>query len=307
MRAKPKPGRRARKVLITLGLILSAVWLGFFLLWLRNPGVMVLVPPTLPKPNGYDVVFNASKEMEKLTPVVNNSLPDADTLETPALREFVEKNKEHLAQVRIGLELPFQIPFTYDTDKLVEQHNTSAILRHRAARVLYAEGALARRDGRFADALRSFTDILRLGNAMGRNVPMILYTASIAPQSLGISGLRELRGDLDAAQLRALMETLKTLDREREPAEDVMQRENAMLDQNIRKMGLVARTALSVNGMVASGKKQNRSILELNERVSQVRFRLLIADLSVKLYHKENGKYAPAVGALNLQGCVLPP
>jgi len=304
MNVRLKPRRRARKLLIALGLMLSAAWLVFFVLWLQTPGAVVLVPPPLPKPNGYDVVLNASKKMEKLTPVVKNSLPNADTLDTPALREFVEKNKENLAQVRVGLEMPFQIPFTYDMDALVEQHNTSAILRTRAARVLYAEGVLARRDRRFADAMRSSTDMIRLGRLMERNVPMNLYMQALVPSYLGIIGLRDTRADFDVAQLRSLIEALKTFEKDREPIEKVIERENVVADLNVRKMGIIASTAVTLNGMLATGKQQNRALLEKYDRLIQLRYRLLIADLAVRLYHKENGKYPAELSEIKFE---LPP
>ncbi len=287
---------RSRTILILPGLTLTWIWLGFFVFSPLNSSAGDLAPPVLPVPNGYEEVLLASKEMEKLTPVVNGSLPDADTLDTPALREYVEKNSGALALVRFGLDRPFQVPFVYDSIEAMNPAvKESGILRMMAGRVLYAEGVLARRDKRFADSMRSFIDLLRLGDAMSRNVPMILYMASLAPQSLGINGLRDLRGDLDAAQLRALIDTLKKLDSGREPANEVIRRENAFIDQNVRKMGALQATVLIANGFVKSTKKQVESQLEQSSRKVEVRYRLLLADLVVKLSFKENGKYPDTI------------
>ena len=294
----PRRRRGLRIAATTLGLTLALLWLGALIFWFRSSSGEPLISPPLPSPNGFDDVLKAGRAIDKAYPVVNNSVLDADTAETPALRDYVEKNKEALALIRQGLDREFQAPVTYDMDIMVREMNDAGVIRTRSGRTLYAEGVLARRDGRFADSSRAFVDLLRLGAAMSRKVPLMAYLASLAPQTLGVMGLRELRGDLDADQLRALVTILKKLDDDREPIKDVTGRELAFVNQNISKSGIWMSTALTLSGNARATRRQVVDQLAQAENHARVTQRLLIADLAVQLYFKEHGKYPTTLDAV---------
>src|SRR5207248_409285 len=124
------------------------------------------------------------------------------------------------------------------------------------------------------------------------------YSASLAPLNLGLSGLRNLRDELDADQLRTLLVTLTAFDRGQEPVRNVMGREFAFIDHNVRKMGAWKSTILTVSGNVRTDKRRVEQQLRHNESYTAVRLRLLLADLAVKLYFREHGTYPASLDAI---------
>ena len=295
MNPTPKPRGCLRRALTALGLSLVVLWIGFFVLWLRTSPVVPIASPTLPSPNGFDDVLKGGVE---ILGQFKGKLPDFDLLETPVIRATVEAHKDSLALIHKGIDTPFQVPVVYDVNKLIQLVNEQAPIRTGAARMLYAEALLARSEGRPADAVRGFTDLIRLGDAMSRNVPMMPYTASLSPLYLGLIGLRDLRSELDADQLRALTTTLAALDREREPIEKVISREYAFIDKNTYDLGVWKSAVFTVGRYLITAKAQVKSQLEDYNRRSDVRLRLLLADLAVKLHFKDHGTYPANLDAI---------
>src|SRR5207302_399645 len=105
------------------------------------------------------------------------------------LTPLVEANRESLALARRGLDQPFQVPIVWDVDGMVRRSIPElSDIRHGVALALYAEGRLAEWQGRTDDTVRAYLDIVRLGDALGRHVPMMPYLMSLAVQGPGIRG-----------------------------------------------------------------------------------------------------------------------
>ncbi len=291
----PKRWGCLRRALTALGLSLVVLWIGFFVLWLRSSPADSIASPPLPSPNGFDDVLKGGEE---ILAQFKGKLPDFDLLDTPTILATVEAHKESLALIHKGIDMPFQVPVVYDINELIRRLDEQAPIRTGAARMMYAEALLSRREGRIGDAVRGFVDLIRLGDAMSRKVPMILYSASLAPRYLGLAGLRDLRIELDADQLRALTTTLAALDRGREPIKNVIGREYAFIDQNMRDMGVWKSAVLTVNGYLITVKAQLKSQLELQDTQTNTSLRLLLADLAVKLAFKEHGTYPATLDAI---------
>jgi hypothetical protein len=293
-------GHRTRKrtwVLLAVG----AVILCFFL-WsaLSGPGLGAVRPlesPPIPDPNGYDDVLEAGRAIEKS----GNTGRSLDLIkgDPASYAPVVEANRESLARARQGLDKSFQVPVVYDIDYIINvlMRDVGSI-RGGVARALTAEGRLAAKEARWDDAVHSYVDLIRLGAALSRRVPMIAYLASIAVESTGLHHLRDVRANLSPEQCRRAIELLEESDRNRVRAPDVALCETQFMNANTRKMGILASISMKVSGMGARAIAQNVSILERSENRQNAARRLLLADLAIRVYHQEHGQDPPDLNAL---------
>lgn len=113
----------------------------------------------LPVPNGYDDLVRAAK------PLARAQLPrELDPLPTAQLRALLATHQHLLNLARQGLSLDCRVPLSYTQADLSRPTNS---LRELAC--LFAiEGKLAEWEGRTDDALGSYQDLLRLGQAITR-------------------------------------------------------------------------------------------------------------------------------------------
>jgi hypothetical protein len=296
-RANPKR-HRLRRWLIGFVAVALGCWLVMFALWLQAPGKTDAdQPPPIPKPNGYDDVLEAYTMLKDEMPVVKNSLPDYAKFETPALKQFVGKIHEPLGRIRTGLDRPFQVPYVYDLNVYTSTTMSDVgQIRAFVNRALQAEGLLARREKRTADAARSSLDLIRLGNALGREVPMMGYLSSLPSIYLGEVALRDMRTELvdDPKLCRETIAEMAHLDRERPTAERAIQREMAFMNVNVRSYGVFAAAAFAVSGTLAKEKARAADSLRGASNRSEALRRLVLADLAVRLHQKENQGAPPA-------------
>lgn len=289
--------RRRRRVVIGVAALVLVGGLATVVVWRQRRSGSEAKPPPIPQPNGYDDVLVAARALKEVMPVRNGNLPDYAKFETPALKDFVAAIRGPLAQIRQGLERPFQVPYVYDLSAFT--HTTMRDVgecRIFANRALQAEGVLARREMRTADEARSALDLLRLGNSLGREVPMMGYLSSLPSASLGASALRDMRDRLvdDPDLCRKTIAELARLDRERPPVARAVARESAFIDINVRSHGPFAATMLRVSGVVA--KQRNQALASLRDAAtrSEAFQRLVLADLAVRLHQKEHQGTPPA-------------
>src|SRR5262249_3668146 len=180
--------RKRTWVLLGLGGVILA-----FILWsaLGGPGLGSGPPPEsppLPVPNGYDEVLEAGRTIEQSRTTGPNF--DPATRDEAVLAPIVAANRESLARARKGLDASFQVPVVYHMDYVMNVLMTDlGSIRTGVARGLTADGRLADVQGRTDDAVRSFVDLVRLGDALSHRVPMIAYLVSVAVQSTGLHHL----------------------------------------------------------------------------------------------------------------------
>ncbi len=273
------------------------LWIAFaFVLLILAGGTVVIlafrVParpasPPLPDPNGYDDVLRAARSI--LRSDVKFVEVEVTTANPSELRRVVEPNREALSVAREGLRKPFQVPFEYRMSAMSRSISEMSQLRA-VARMFYAEGRLAEADGRTDEALSAYLDDVRLGHAIRRKTPMLLYLTGLAIESLGIAGIRNLRDDLDPSQLQRAIETIESLEGKAEPIDAVVSRELAYMDANVRDQGIVARTAMSLSGMIATEKAQAATQLRSAAMRHQTQRRLLLADLAIQRHIQEHGR-----------------
>jgi hypothetical protein len=296
---EPKARRRRwRQVAVAAALFAFVGWLGMVVLWLqRSPASDADRPPPIPNPNGYDDLLQASRALKELMPVVRGNLPDYTEFETPALQDFVARIHDPLAQIREGLDRPFQVPYAYDL-KVYTEWTMGRVGQIKAFvnRALQAEGLLARRESRLADEARSALDLIRVGNALGREVPMSAYLSSLPSVYGGAVGLRDMRDRLvaDPDLCRKTIAEMARLDRDRPSVDRAIARESAFMNVNIKSFGVVASTITRVTGNLERPKKEALEALRAISKRSEAIRRLVLADLAVRLYQKEHQGAPPA-------------
>lgn len=295
----PSPGtkrRRWRRSLVGVAALAAAGWLGMAALRLQGSPDPDVKPPSLPNPNGYDDLLEASRALKDVMPVVKGQLPDYARFETPALRDFVAMIRRPLGQIREGLGRPFQVPYAYDLNGFMQTTMRDVgQVRVYANRALQAEGLLARREMRTADEARSALDLVRLGNSLGREAPMAVYLASLPSVYLGSQALRDMRDRLvdDPELCRKTIAELARLDRDRPPVDRAAERELAFMRINVRSHGMVAATVIRATGALTKQTNQAVASLRQSGQRSEAIRRLVLADLAVRLYQKEHDGAPP--------------
>jgi hypothetical protein len=291
---------RARKrtwVLLGLGgvILCAVVWSA-----LGGPGVdtsPLPQPPPIPDPNGYDDVLEAGRTIEQ----AKNMAPRLDLAKADetVLGPIVAANREAIARARKGLDKPFQVPVVYHVDYIIGVLMRDAgSIRGGLVRGLTAEGRLAVIQGRTDDATTSYSDQIRLGEAMSHHVPMMGYLMSIAVESTGLHNLRDLRDKLSPDQCRPVIHLLQEIDGKRERASDIAKSETQFGNANVRRMGILPRILLKVSGVQAKEIAQAVSTLDSSERRQNTARRLLLTDLALRVYRLEHGEDPPDLGAL---------
>lgn len=294
--------RRWRRVAFGVAGLAVAGWCVMFALWLQRGAGSDGQPPPIPNPNGYDDVLRATRALKEVMPVEKGTLPDYASFETPALKDFVGTIHKPLAQIREGLERPFQVPYVYDLNVFMQRtmHDVGQVKAF-VNRALQAEGFLARRETRPADEARSALDLIRLGNSLGREVPMGAYLSSLPSVHLGAVALRDMRDRLvdDPDLCRKTIAEMARLDRDRPPVDRAIERESAFMSFNTRSQGIVAATIIQATGALTKQKTQALGALREAALRSEATRRLVLADLAVRLYQKEHqGTPPPSLEAL---------
>lgn len=285
-----------RRLLLRLGVVVTALgavaWM--VAVWLMIPAAPTM--PTLPVPNGYDDVLQAGREAHDAGARVTRL--DVMKAGEATLRPLVEASREALTIARQGLDRPFQVPVVYEINDMMGRQMAELGEIRLLARILFAEGLLADLQGRTDDATRSYLDLMRLGDAMSRRVPLIHYLVGLAFEDLGIRGLRVLRTHLDADQCRRLIGVLQDQDRDRQPVAEAIRCEHQFMDANASKSGLAIAAQYHLSGLLGREKARVSALLTQAGREEDVRRRLLLTDLALRLYRLEHGEAPASLDAL---------
>lgn len=206
---------RTRNRLIAFSIIAApfVFLLCLVLFWKAEP--LPPVPP-LPNPNGYD-------DLAKAGNMVSNDFDNCWEFSSAKLRGLITKDTEAFQIARTGLQQECRVPLDYSP--------TSSALLDKLQSIRYlafafeAEGKLAEMENRTNDAIESYLDLIRLGNASARGGIIIDQQVGIAIESLGVEQLQKLAHQLDAKSCRETSATLETLDSQRQTWDEVMQQE----------------------------------------------------------------------------------
>jgi hypothetical protein len=170
--------------------------------------------------NGWNDFAAAGRMLE-----ISKSLATIDSYDTaskPQLASAVKAISPIYQRLEVGLQKQVQCPVDYsDTDL-----NFDVITSFRSlARALTARGRLAEVEGRVSDAADSYLDSVRFGYAQRRGGLMIDGLIGTACSGSGRWHLFDCRKKLSEPQCSVLIRKLFQLEKQAEPAEDVIDRD----------------------------------------------------------------------------------
>jgi len=271
-RATASPGSKASRPRVRRSARLAAVVLSLLILLPPAATFCVLAAPApnppqivLPDPNGYDDLLKAAEALQGV-PVPGGTMSLQQALDT----------------ARSGLNRQCVVPLEYS----VSDTDVGRIIALRElARAFLAEGQLAEINGRPADAVPSYLDLFRLGQAGTRGGLGVHCLVGQAIEDMGLDAWIGLRKMLTPQQCRELIDTLQKLDADREPLEDVLARDQLWdriaydwKEQLMRRLSMITGTNSDSLPMLLQSANRH-----------QARLRLLICGLALRVYSVENG------------------
>lgn len=185
---------------------------------------LVAIQPTsllpiqaLPDPNGYDTLMKAG---EMTAP---NNL-DFDRATIGQLRSATAANLQALHLARIGLDIECRVPLQY-SEAYASTHIDDLSKIKKLAQAFLAEGKLAEKESRTADAAKSFLDAVRLGGKAASGGVLIDYLVGIACEAMGATGLQGLVGTLDPASCLEAAAVLARFDSQKPTWDEIVRQE----------------------------------------------------------------------------------
>jgi hypothetical protein len=274
------PLRFARTAFAFFVTLVSAVPL--FVLWsLLNP----LPPPSFPRPNpnGFDLITSAAREFDS-SPILTTTIPAQSTAQLAA---EVAKYASHYEKLRVGLSQDIQVrqwPNAGERWSTAKWPDTVQNIVRQASRALLVEAELAQQQKRYADAARISRDIFRLGNAASRDGNLLDYLVGIAIEGVAGNALYPVITQLAADDCHAIRHILLDLERSREPIHDAIARDRIW---NQNALGWHGHLWQIVDDIAP--RTETRAAVQQSLRRIQTVKRLLIVELSLRIYRLEHG------------------
>jgi hypothetical protein len=231
-------------------------------------------------PNGYDDLILAA------APMATRQLPRAfDRLPTSQLRGLLTTYHRSLDVARRGLSRTCRVPLTYTQADFSRPNDR---LRELAC-LFVIEGKLAEREGRTDDALGSYRDLLRLGQAITRGGLVIDCAYGHSAERMAIDGVHGLHRQLSPEVCRQWLAALQRSEAEREPVEEIEYRELLWWEH---AGGLTTR-------MIESAGQSLGKDLSLASKAGEdfglyhvATMRLLICELALQVFRAEHDREA---------------
>ena len=238
----------------------------------------------LPADNGYDDLTNSAT-------MLATNVFDYAQLSLSHLQTLVSSDSAALQLARSGLQKQCRVPVDYSQAQTATPNRLAAIKQLGLA--FAAEARLAEMQGRTNDAVKSYLDIIHLGNQSSRGGVLIDQLVGDALEKMGTGGLQQLLPQLDAQTSRETAAALETLDAQRQTWTEVMQQENNWSHKTFPGVqGDLARIEES-----SSLKKMNRlQEHKFNEVI--VSTRQLILQMASRAYELDKSHPPASVGNL---------
>ena len=152
------------------------------------------------------------------------------------------------------------------------------------AYALATEGQFAEKENRFSDAVKSYLDMIRTGNAAARGGFLADEMIGVAVESLALDQLRKLPGQLDARTCRETAATLEILDAQRPTWSEIIRQDHAWTDATL---GVLRRTYLNTFYYQHGKQIQQRSLDKV--RLTEKTQRRLALDLATRAFQLDKG------------------
>jgi hypothetical protein len=217
--------------------------------------------------NGYDDLLAADITLGKTLRDQGTGLPylwrEVAGFKVPTFQIPNRKTwNASLQEVHAALDRPSRVPLHY---RAIEWGRFEYM--DDLASALTIEGQTAAGEGRITDAIRCFTDIIRLGRATGKGGLSIDWLANCGLEMVGVEQFHNLANTLDAAQCRMAIKALAAEDKDREPFEDVWRRDRVWAANTLGWSGrlymLIGQDGQRVRDMYETDSKERRSELRI--------------------------------------------
>jgi hypothetical protein len=260
--------RLAGAALVLLSLLILAP-LGFVYYLLINP---VPIPDTTaPSANGYDTLAETGEFLDGV------GVPDAETATKKQLRAFVTQHGQVLDKARDALDLPCQVPLEYSLSDMWRASSSTLPL----CRAFLAEGKLAEMEGRTGEAVETYLDLIRLGQATARAGLLGEAHFGWVIEEEGGKALYGLRQRLAPEQCGQLIGDLVSLEARREPVDDLLLRERAWWHNVCGWWGRLYQIKSDLFSLMSVS-------IRNNARRQQAKASLLICELGIRIYQSEH-------------------
>lgn len=237
---------------------------------------MMATPPPIPasrsgEPNGYPEVLKFGKLLHNVTVPERDSAP-------AALTTFVNKYASDLASASNVLKGPCFMPVQYeDLDFL------SLSANRQVARALVAQGLVAENENRNQDAIEHYLDAIRLSHATAADGLLVDYLVGVAIESMGHDALRQLRGKLDSAQCRYLLNQMLQIEDGFDPVSEYCDRDRTW---SYHAYGWQGRLVTVVAIVTKKQQELESSFIATRQRRNST-YRLLLTELALKSFQHE--------------------
>jgi hypothetical protein len=243
-------------------------------------------PIKLPDPNGYD-------DLVKAGALIHGDWPNKGDFAKAKIEEvkaFVVANKASLDLARIGLGRECVAPIE-NSQAGLEKHLEDLSRIRGVARLLIGEAMVREADGQTVEAVRSYRDVLALGQAMTQGGMAVDLLAMCAIQGQGIARLRTLRDKLPDEATSALLRDLDSLDRRRVSLDDVEARRVLWLQGAYSPIQLAI---LRLNGFGKPGTAETTAMTTAFDRIVRTS-RFFQVELAIHAFHQDKKTWPRSV------------
>ena len=216
--SRPWPSRLVRVGLPVYSLLLLTPPTAVFCLLIQPVPIPAL--RELPDPNGFDDLVRAGEAAASARTALSNTgkmspkiWGDPSTGTDVELRELTSATAEALRLARLGLDGRCRAPFSYSNPITLDHVTPLRAL----GRAFWAEGELAEREGRKADAARSYEDMIRVGYGISRGGDMTDFFVGTHVLTLGAARLHDIRSGLESTHCAELAKKIHELESAAEP------------------------------------------------------------------------------------------
>ena len=141
----------------------------------------------LPRPNAFDKVMEASKQIKHEAKILDAAPPaatppkNAPVVSLKEKQALLQENTPVLRSLREGLTLPYQEPTTHDDDTLFSHYRHFRVM----AKLLVVDGDVHFQHGDQSAGITSCVEAVQLGQAIPRGGTLITRLVGVACQAVG--------------------------------------------------------------------------------------------------------------------------
>ena len=271
-RGRDETPTRVWRRLLSRAAVCAVALLGLSIL---IPMYRMLLPPAaprvvLPDPNGYNELVRIAN------PINWFAIPS-------------QNNAAALAAVREALMKPSRVPIVYGPQYIAATLPDVQVLRS-LARALTFEAKLAEAEGRHADAVKIYLDIVQVSDATSAGGLVMHDLVRIAIAGIGLHGMAPELSQLDSADLAMVCERLEISADSREPFERLVERDEifGMLSYGWPYLSYWLTDELS---------PAYEAVIAARQR-SEAHLQLVLAEAAVRRYALEHGSPPESLAAL---------